>query len=445
MTTPEAPDAIDTRIVLRAYAVLASLFGFTLFAWGPMWLGTSLGGQPWAKAVLIRVAGAVIIAAGCSSAGFAQIDDPATRHRAFLWFVLAHAILLTIMALQLVAVGIGIPGPGDVSFYSLLAAVILLFYFWQTGDGYHAWDMFGQTRAATERLRSTYEEQIREAAGQEERNRLARELHDSIKQQIFVMQTSAATAQARFSADPAGTKAALEQLRDAARDAMIEMEALLDNLRATPLENIGLVEALKKQCEALGLRTGAQVAFLPGEMPPSESLAPGAQQAIFRVAQEALANIGRHARAASVRVTLGRRNRHLALAIEDDGTGFDTVAVAQGMGLTNMQARATTLNGRLVVHSRRGGGTRVELSVPYTVRRDVAAYRRSVFVWASVMALFVVRVVVEVALFKRLMTTWADLMFLFVTGVIFLRVLVSYHHARKHSETAPCLESPSPS
>jgi signal transduction histidine kinase len=440
MTTPEAPDAIDTRVVLRAYAVLVSLAGFTLLAWGPMWLGTSLAGNPYGKALLIRLCGGVVLAAGCSAAGFAQIDDSTTRHRALLWFLLAHVMLLAIVASQLLT--IGIPGPGDVVFYSLCAALILLFYFWQT-DGYRAWDMFRQTPPAPERLRSEYEERIREAAGQEERNRLARDLHDSIKQQIFVMQTSAATAQARFGADPAGTRAALEQLRDAARDAMIEMEAMLDNLRAAPLENVGLIEALKKQCEALGLRTGMQVQCVPGDLPPSESLAPGAQQAIFRVAQEALANIGRHARARSVRVTLERRGRQVVLEIIDDGTGFEPGTAPQGMGLRNMQARAAALHGRLVVQSRPGGGTCVELSVPHTVRRDVAAYRRRVIVWASMMALFIVRVVVEVALFKRLMTTWVDLMYLLVTGVIFLRALVSYRRARNPGEIAPCLESPS--
>jgi signal transduction histidine kinase len=182
--------------------------------------------------------------------------------------------------------------------------LLILFYFRQTGDGHRRNELsevtglFGRHRPSAERLRSTYEDRIREAASQEERNRLARDLHDSIKQQIYAMQTAAATAQARFDGDPAGAKEALERLRESGREAMAEMEAMLDSLRASPLENTGLVEALKKQCEALQFRTGAQVDFELGTLPPSETPAPAAQHALFRVAQEALANVGRHTRAA---------------------------------------------------------------------------------------------------------------------------------------------------
>src|SRR5690606_2735676 len=89
------------------------------------------------------------------------------------------------------------------------------------------------------RLRSRYDAQIREAARVEERSRLARDLHDAVKQQLFVIQTGAATSEVRFDSDPAGAREALAQIRTAAREATTEMEALIDELQATPLENVG--------------------------------------------------------------------------------------------------------------------------------------------------------------------------------------------------------------
>ena len=146
-------------------------------------------------------------------------------------------------------------------------------------------------------LRSQYAEQIRRAARQEERARLARDLHDAVKQQLFVIQTAAATVQARFENDPVGARQSVDHIRTAAREAVVEMQALIEQLQAAPLENVGLAEALKKQCEALGFRTGARIDLAVGELPRSDALPPGAHEAIFRTAQEALANIGRHARA----------------------------------------------------------------------------------------------------------------------------------------------------
>ena len=152
--------------------------------------------------------------------------------------------------------------------------------------------LFGTRKTrAVQPLRSRYEQEIRRAAAQEERNRLARDLHDSVKQQLFVIQTAAATAQERFHNDPTGAHDAIDAVRRAAREALGEMEAMLEGLNANPLENTGLVEALKKQCEALGYRTGAQVSCECGPLPASETLPPGTHQAIFRTAQEALANV----------------------------------------------------------------------------------------------------------------------------------------------------------
>jgi signal transduction histidine kinase len=245
-------------------------------------------------------------------------------------------------------------------------------------------------------LHSKYEQQIRLAAGQEERNRLARDLHDSIKQQIFAIHTSTATAQERFDHDPAGAKEALDLVRGCAREAITELEAMLDQLRATPLENAGLIEALKKQCEALSFRTGAIVDFKAGPLPPSESLPPGAQQAVFRVAQEALANVARHARAKNVSVSLdsyggragsGPAGNCLELKVEDDGIGFQPGS-RRGMGAANMQARAKEFEGKFDQVSRPGSGTLVRFSVPLVHgRTNSYLYLLPIVCWGAMLAL----------------------------------------------------------
>lgn len=233
--------------------------------------------------------------------------------------------------------------------------------------------LFGTPKPA-ENLRSVYEEQIRAAAGQEERNRLARDLHDSIKQQIFAIQTTAAAAQARFDTDPTGARAAIESVRSSAREAMAEMEAMLDQLRAAPLESVGLVEALRKQCEALQFRTGAVVTLDVGEMPAPDKLPPGAAQSILRIAQEALANVARHARATEVKVSLNTSEGNCVLKVKDNGSGFVPGEASQtGMGLSNMRARAAEQGGKLTINSNPREGTRLLATIPLTRPEDEEA------------------------------------------------------------------------
>jgi signal transduction histidine kinase len=382
-------DALDTRLVFKVYAVVAWTTGGLLYGWGGLvFRAPMVVGVPYSYSMMVRLVGAVVLGVGFLAIAMARTKDNDARRRALGWWAVAHAVVLAGIGLQFWAL-IGLENlgwSGLAVLGSLFGSAVLFTHFWQTADGI-PWgglqshdSVLEEIRRPTIRhLRSTYEDQIREAAGQEERHRLARDLHDSIKQQIFVIHTAAATAQARFDSDPAGTKAAIDQVRTSAREAMAEMEAMLDQLRASPLENNGLVEALKKQCEALRFRTGADVRVTIGELPPSESLTPGAQQAIFRVAQEALANVGRHARAKHVTVTLDSTPISVRLSVDDDGLGFDTAQSDRGMGLGNMRSRVEALGGALALTSEPGKGTLVRTSVPHEPQpsaADVAAYRR---------------------------------------------------------------------
>jgi hypothetical protein len=205
-------------------------------------------------------------------------------------------------------------------------------------------------------------------------------------------------------------------------------------LRAAPLENVGLVEALKKQCEALRFRTGADVGVAVGDLPPSHSLPPGAQDVVFRVAQEALANVGRHARATRVTVTLDASEHSLQLRIEDNGVGFDP-GQPGGMGLGNMRSRAASVGGTLAVTTQPGNGTLVRLSVPRAAPKtdDIGYYRRRVLSWGFLFVVWTALTVVRAYSFSSMTLLW------YVPGavwfaVLFGRATLAYVRVRRQLE-----------
>ncbi len=212
-------------------------------------------------------------------------------------------------------------------------------------------------------LRAQQIQQTASAAAQEERNRLARDLHDSIKQQLFSIHVGTAAVQARWDNDPDGAQTALADVRHSAQAALVEMNALLGQLSPEPLAKVGLVEALRQQCEALGYRSGADVQTAIGPLPDDERFPGGAPEAIFRIAQEALSNIARHARAQTVRLRLEQKDDSLRLEIEDDGQGFD-ISAETGMGLSNLRQRVDNMGGQLTIHSQPNEGTAIRVSIP---------------------------------------------------------------------------------
>ena len=382
MTVAQRPEAIDSRLVFLGYAWTAIVGGLAAYSWGPMWLmELHLPSLPFGRAAILRSCAALVTASGLCAAAFAQIQEPVARRRGLGWFAMAHLVFGALFFGQWFAI-LGTVLPPAFGWSALVVGAVLL-YLAVTGpgdvagpisqtihraDGTVRRDVMIRSKRTIEALRSEYEERIRQAVRQEERARLARDLHDAVKQQLFVIQTAAATAQTRFDTDAAGAKTALEQVRSSARDAMTEMEAMLDQLQAAPLENAGLVASLRKHCEALGFRTGADVSFELGNLPTELSLAPGAREAILRAAQEALANVARHARARRVQVTLGTEGRYLALTVRDDGSGCEARPAPSGMGLANMAGRAQEAGGAFELHSAPGAGTTVRFSVPCGTR-----------------------------------------------------------------------------
>lgn len=208
-----------------------------------------------------------------------------------------------------------------------------------------------------------------ELAVVEERHRLARDLHDSVKQQLFVVAMLLGTARAQAS-DAAAVEQTLTEAERLAAHAQHELTALIRALRPVALADKGLSAALAELLADWSQRTGIVVESVVADDLP---LGRSAEQELYRVAQEALANVARHSGAASVVVLAELVGETIVLSVADDGHGFDPAAQGDvGLGLGGMRERAESLGGSLHVYST-PAGTRVEAYVPATAGLASAA------------------------------------------------------------------------
>jgi NarL family two-component system sensor histidine kinase LiaS len=213
-----------------------------------------------------------------------------------------------------------------------------------------------------EQLQTLIQDQ-QQLAVMEERNRLARDLHDSVKQQVFATAMQVAAARALVRQDPAAAEGRLAEVERLVGEAQRELTALIGELRPAALANKGLAPALREYCDAWSRRTGiAAEVRVQGEQPASLEV----EQALFRVAQEALANVARHSGATSAEVRLSWEPQALLLTITDNGSGFDAVAAAgKGVGLQSMRERVEAIGGALALRAAPDGpGARVEACAP---------------------------------------------------------------------------------
>jgi PAS domain S-box-containing protein len=213
-----------------------------------------------------------------------------------------------------------------------------------------------------ERLERELRRQAGELASSQERAHLARELHDSVTQALFSMTLVTRSTELLLDRDPESARAKLGSLRDLQREALAEMRALIFELRPGNLENDGLVAALRTHTTALQGRIGLPI-VVTSEL--TERLPLEVEEVAYRIAQEALHNIVKHAAAHQVQLTVVRRADGLLLRVGDDGKGFDAAAVPEGhLGLAGMRARADKIGASLTVTSRTGEGTQIEVVVP---------------------------------------------------------------------------------
>lgn len=207
------------------------------------------------------------------------------------------------------------------------------------------------------------------AVQESERLALARELHDELGQGCAAVRVETAAIRrsaltgSSDGADRAATLAAAERADAAAHRLYQLVRGMLRRLRPANLDELGLIAALQELCESWEERSGVPCIFHHEAVPPA--LGDAIDITLYRVTQEALTNVMRHARASTVRVKLGRSAEgELCLSIQDDGVGMDAVASTRGLGLLGVAERAAALGGELLVQAAPGGGVHLSLLIP---------------------------------------------------------------------------------
>jgi signal transduction histidine kinase len=201
----------------------------------------------------------------------------------------------------------------------------------------------------------------------QERQRIARDLHDSVSQSLFSTTLHVRTAQRALELEeldaPGLVGEELSEIGQLTRGALAEMRALIFELQPGALAEEGLVAALTKQASALSAREGLSIGVHgPDERLP---LAPEVEEQLYRLGQEALANVVKHARASSATIHIAAADGTVLIEVTDDGRGFDPAAVGrEHFGLRSMRGRVADLQGRLQVTSTPGRGTVLRVEVP---------------------------------------------------------------------------------
>jgi signal transduction histidine kinase len=230
-------------------------------------------------------------------------------------------------------------------------------------------DAYRQQAAANVRLQR-YAAAVEELSISRERNRLARELHDTLAHSLSALTVQLEAVRSLWPVDLQAARRQLDRADETARRGLTEARRSLQDLRASPLQDLGLVLALEELARTAAERAGAELVLrLPEAL--AAGVSPTVEQGVYRIAQEALENVARHAEAGIITLRLREGHEALTLDIEDDGRGLEgeaTPASAAGgearMGLRGMRERANVIGGRLQVESGVGQGTRVSLTVP---------------------------------------------------------------------------------
>lgn len=199
-----------------------------------------------------------------------------------------------------------------------------------------------------------------------ERNRLARELHDTLAHTLSAVNVQLKALEVLLEQNPSAAQASLQAAQALTRDGLQEARRALHALRAAPIEELGLRLALERLAQQTAERAGFTLSL---DLPPSlPSLPPQTEQHLYRAAEEALTNAARHAHARHVRVGLHQKDALLRLTISDDGVGFtvDDTATETGhhFGLLGLKERAALVNGTLEIRSQPGEGTHITFELP---------------------------------------------------------------------------------
>ena len=203
----------------------------------------------------------------------------------------------------------------------------------------------------------------RELAIEQERQRLARDLHDSVTQSLYSVGMAAQAALRILGESDSRVREPIKHIQWLSQTALTEMREQLHNLRPSMLANKGLVEVLDQYCDGLSDQYGLDIEFV-AQLEPTLSVYQ--QESLYYIAREALWNIVKYAQAARVRILLDQDQEQVHLSIMDEGTGFAPLAIneSEAMGLRGMRERAKLLGGSFEVKSEPGQGTRVTVRIP---------------------------------------------------------------------------------
>ncbi|WP_327655039.1 GAF domain-containing sensor histidine kinase [Streptomyces sp. NBC_00483] len=207
-------------------------------------------------------------------------------------------------------------------------------------------------------------ERSRELTIAEERSRIAHELHDAVSQKLFSLRLTAQAVATLMDRDPERAKGELGHVAELAAEAADELRAAVVELRPAALDEDGLVATLRTQIQVLDRAHAAHLTFTTSGI---KALPAAQEEAMLRVAQEALHNALRHSGAEKIRVSLDKRGQGAVLRVTDDGAGFDPKAIRSAgrhLGLVSMRDRSSGVGGRLTVESEPGKGTTIEMEVP---------------------------------------------------------------------------------
>jgi len=232
-----------------------------------------------------------------------------------------------------------------------------------------------QQARANEQLQQ-YATTLEELSISRERNRLARELHDTLAHSLSALTVQLEAVSALWDSRPERARRMLDQASETARTGLAESRRALQDLRASPLQDLGLILAVRELAEAAAKRSGAQLELsLPDRLDRCPS--PIVEQGVYRIAQETLENVIRHAGARTIRVSLEQTSTEMTLAIVDDGQGVDLDALEiagadadDRFGIRGMKERAALIGGRFEISSQAGQGTSVRLTAPIEEQED---------------------------------------------------------------------------
>ena len=195
----------------------------------------------------------------------------------------------------------------------------------------------------------------------EERNRLARDLHDSAKQQAFAAAAQISAARKLFPQNPDAAQTSIIEAERLINDLRKELTSLIEELRPAALEDMGLVPAIRTYAEDWSRQNGIELAVTAQH---ERQLPLDVEQMVFRIVQEALANISRHSQAASASIRLSYNKHEITCSISDNGIGFDIKKKSSGFGIRSMQERANSLGGAVTIESMPDHGTHISFTVP---------------------------------------------------------------------------------